>query len=116
MTNTPFVLGTTNYSAPPLSIFALRQPGVWDAITTLGQTTDIVTEMDKYLTILCASLSQTSTPVSMDDLRRQATIADFRNMDAFTLTLFRASGMAGGDSGESPAVSPSEAQSETGTT
>jgi len=117
--DTDFLIGGEIIKAPPLSIYALRQEGVWAAITSIGQSSSVLDEMDKYLTILAASLSQTSSPISLDDLRRRARIVDFRGMDDATLRLFRASGMAGeGDekSGEAPAASPSAEVPESGTT
>lgn len=111
-----FSIGGVVYQAPPLSIFALRQEGVWDAVTTLGRgSSNLVEEMDKFLIILAAALSQTPSPVSLDDLRRQATLGDLRGLDASLLKLLRESGM-GGDTGEAPAASPSAEAPESGTT
>lgn len=118
MADTDFSIGGETIKAPPLSIYALRQEGVWTAITTLGQSGSIIDEMDKYLIILAGSLSQTPSPISLDDLRRRARIGDFKGIDDSALRLFRASGMGGEEdkSGEAPATSPSVEVPESGTT
>lgn len=118
MADTDFSIGGKIIKAPPLSIFALRQEGVWDTITSIGKSTSVLDELDKFLIILAASLSQTPSPISLDDLRRMAMISDLKGMDAATLQLFRASGMAGEEetSGEALATSPSTELPASGTT
>lgn len=124
---TKFVVGGETIEVSPLSIWALRQPGVWEAITSLDKGR-VIDRIDKFLTIVAAGVvARMDDPTpdlcskEQERLSRMATIDDLVGLDQSTLALFRESGLAPREDdppveGEAPATGSSSDATGSGTT